>query len=377
MTQIGFRKMATYAAISILCACLFFSCHVSKVDFKLSKKESLTFETDSGCSVTDKTFDQIHGKSALIYYDRSNQLIRMRGLGNDNLDSSIRINEFSNGVYDCWIAKEGDLIIDGFVVDEVSGNLIVHEFEQNEFTKISDNGFKKHKVDLGKKHIVTPYSNLQIANQFLGAVVVGGESMEDFFSSSFLLVYDHFKDETSHKLVVPYPTKKRMINSHLRIPSAALTPEFAIVSFGYCDSLLAYNLKTSELETHLAVSEKELKLIEFDPNVPDKSGFWQFQEGYSSVHYDEYRHLIYRITMHKNKQRYFTSQEAMFHKDFSIIVFNDQFEKLGEFFFDGSQYCYREIYSVPEGLIIGKNFIHDFEFKFDSLEFDIFQFEGL
>lgn len=77
-----------------------------------------------------------------------------------------------------------------------------------------------------------------------------------------------------------------------------------------------------------------------------------------NIIFDEYRNLYYVTTLLPNKDFHYLNN-LTFERDWSLIVLNKDFDKVGEFLFDGAKFDFRIIHPIKEGILIeNKNIIN-------------------
>jgi hypothetical protein len=105
------------------------------------------------------------------------------------------------------------------------------------------------------------------------------------------------------------------------------------------------------------------------------AGFQEMNYRYFQVLYDPYRKVFYRQVRHPNFEyelgtSYYSSMERM--EGFSVMIFDEEFKKLGEVDFPPKTYGYQAWYVGPEGLYISKSNYNNPEMREDFMDFDLF-----
>ncbi len=97
-------------------------------------------------------------------------------------------------------------------------------------------------------------------------------------------------------------------------------------------------------------------------------------EGYVNLVYNPYRGLYYRIAKHANEQ---TDAERLHRMEsaWSIIVFNEQFEILGEALMPEKTYNFLQILPAARGLLISKENSYSPTNKEEIYEFDLIEMD--
>ncbi|WP_296623270.1 DUF4221 family protein [Marivirga sp.] len=95
--------------------------------------------------------------------------------------------------------------------------------------------------------------------------------------------------------------------------------------------------------------------VEKDHSVPNPQqrdhGF--SNSDYTTIFYDEWRDLFYRIAYIRPKQAELETEGTI--PDFSVIILNSNFEKVGEQLFDGLKYHPSMILVSKQGLLLGRS----------------------
>ena len=110
-------------------------------------------------------------------------------------------------------------------------------------------------------------------------------------------------------------------------------------------------------------------------SVEKYNEFREKNYGYFQIVYDPYRRVFYRQVLHPNHDfeigtRYFSTMDRP--AGFSVMIFDEEFKKLGEVDFPPKTYGYQAWYVGPEGLYISKSNYNNPEMREDFMDFDLF-----
>jgi hypothetical protein len=97
-------------------------------------------------------------------------------------------------------------------------------------------------------------------------------------------------------------------------------------------------------------------------------------EGYVNLVHDSYNRLYYRIAKHANEKNENKSMHRM-ESAWSIIVFNEQFNILGEVLMPEKVYNYLQILPTSKGLLISKENPYSPTNKEEVYEFDLIEID--
>jgi len=124
--------------------------------------------------------------------------------------------------------------------------------------------------------------------------------------------------------------------------------------------------------------------VDFTPSkdMPvDKLGEFREQNyRYFQMVYDPYRQVFYRQVLQPHLDfeigtRYYSTMDRP--EGFSIMIFDEDFNKLGEVDFPSKTYGYQAWYVGPEGLYISKSNYNNPEMREDFMDFDLFELKAL
>jgi hypothetical protein len=112
-----------------------------------------------------------------------------------------------------------------------------------------------------------------------------------------------------------------------------------------------------------AKSDKIKKFKPFDGNAMNNVDNMRYESEeplYHKVMHDQYRKLYYRIALHRQKyQGPDGSNLALYQKPWSIVVFDENFQKLGEQDFEAKQFFPKDVFIGKEGLYISNAKVPD------------------
>ncbi len=77
-----------------------------------------------------------------------------------------------------------------------------------------------------------------------------------------------------------------------------------------------------------------------------------------NITFDEFRNFYYVTVLLPNKNFHYLNN-LTFERDWSLIVLNEKFKKLGEFFFEKDKFDFRIIHPIKEGIVIAKKYEKD------------------
>ena len=119
------------------------------------------------------------------------------------------------------------------------------------------------------------------------------------------------------------------------------------------------------------------------PRVYEANGFDWLRESkggpkYHNIMYDKYRDVYYRIAEFPYE---FKANESPFDdpkgREFSVIVFDKDFNIIGETKFPGNKYFYKMSFVGRDGLYISENNLANPEFDENKLVFACFKLEDI
>ena len=155
-----------------------------------------------------------------------------------------------------------------------------------------------------------------------------------------------------------------------------------IISFLFSHEIQIFDPQTKEKEYTELKSKYEIDLVSKNAERTPQGASELVETNYiySQIIYDPYRKLFYRTVLHPAvsydgiPQRRTAAEDP---RGFSIIIADENFNKLGEVDFPGSKYFYQAWFVGPEGLYISTNNLNNPDMSEDWLSFDIFAVEEL
>ncbi|MCC5919703.1 MAG: DUF4221 domain-containing protein [Cyclobacteriaceae bacterium] len=154
-----------------------------------------------------------------------------------------------------------------------------------------------------------------------------------------------------------------------------------IFSFAKSDSLYCYHLETEETKAIYAGTHAENKNINTPKKNPSNDVMFHYavnHTSYGPVIYDKFRSIYYRIVYHPLKNMEGINPTDVTYYDylkrpFSIITFDQEFNFLGETYFDGKLYFTNNYFVSEDGLCLSKSNPNNESQSEDLLSFDCFQ----
>ncbi len=323
-------------------------------------------------SITTKRIIELDGKSLLVYFDRNTSTVHLKSLYDNSVDSMIIPEIEQVAQYKCWSAPESGIFFTNFLVVDSTGCFLGTEYQTNRIVQICKDSLKPIEVDISDKSISTTYSSIQYDGNKTLIPIRGGK---DFFSYSVALVEGLGTSQQQSQFHHPYPNSKLLRDPYLTQTSSILAYDRIYTSFAFDDSLHITDLETGKFWKMKAATAQQLK-FQVNENlepISDRVEHIRKIEYYSHLIHDPYRELFYRVAVVTSDTVLGGIQPTWFHKPWKLLVFNNDLQKLKEVDFTGFDNCYREVLVSREGLYLGKNFIEDYTFLFDTLKFDLFE----
>lgn len=155
-----------------------------------------------------------------------------------------------------------------------------------------------------------------------------------------------------------------------------------IISFLFSHEIQIFDPQTKEKEYTELKSKYEIDLVSKNAERTPlgASELVETNYIYSQLLYDPYRKLFYRTVLHPAPSYDGIPQRRTRAEDpraFSIIIADENFNKLGEVDFPGSKYFYQCWFVGPKGLYVSTNNLNNPGMSEDWLSFDIFEVEEL
>ena len=152
-----------------------------------------------------------------------------------------------------------------------------------------------------------------------------------------------------------------------------------VCSFTGYDSIMV----TDDLKQVHWYNGKSRYLKKMHPRVYDADGLNWLRESlespsYHNIMYDKYRDVYYRIVRHPYELK---ANESPYDdpngREFSVIIFDKDFNIIGETKFPGNKYFYKMSFVGRDGLYISENNLANPEFDEDKLVFACFALEDV
>lgn len=155
-----------------------------------------------------------------------------------------------------------------------------------------------------------------------------------------------------------------------------------IISFLFSHEIQIFDTQTKAKEYTELKSKYEIDLVSKNAERTPQGASELVETNYiySQILYDPYRKLFYRTVLHPAPSYDGIPQRRTKAEDpraFSIIIADENFNKLGEVDFPGSKYFYQCWFVGPKGLHISTNNLNNPDMSEDWLSFDIFEVEEL
>ncbi len=184
-------------------------------------------------------------------------------------------------------------------------------------------------------------------------------------------------------LPITYPSSIRFVHPGLtNTIYLAEAEDYFVVGFVHDPVLYKVDKLSGELLGSFTVhSQYPVDFIPSKGMPVEKLGeFREKNYRYFQVVYDPYRRVFYRQVLHPNHDyeigtRYYSTMDRP--ESFSIMIFDEDFNKLGEVDFPSSTYGYQMWYVGPEGLYISKSNYNNPDMREDFMDFDLFELKAL
>ena len=180
------------------------------------------------------------------------------------------------------------------------------------------------------------------------------------------------KLETKNPYPSVYDNKDKMSAWHAfaykQVPYTLNDKREMVFSFPASDSIVVYSIDKDSYSSFFAGYSEETHI---KPHVStseiDSHRNYLEQYQYSSILYDSYRNLYYRLVV-LPKMDYDLNDPATQQKDLAVIILNKNFEKVGEYQLEHERYYYGHSFVVPDGLCINVVSDDDDYLKFKVLK---------
>lgn len=163
------------------------------------------------------------------------------------------------------------------------------------------------------------------------------------------------------------------INLNMIYPFVSLSNGMQMVGMNYTSSIYTKELDTVfDIKSNNAINQ----VTSFKPTQEfdlgqDVKAYTQ-DEAYLGIYYDKYRKVYYRVFQHalldiSDKDEL----EQKIQAEWSLIVFKNNGEVIGEVNFPKEKYNFLELFVVPEGILLFEENPYDEQNKEDVLSFDL------
>ncbi|MEB2785527.1 DUF4221 family protein [Algoriphagus persicinus] len=173
---------------------------------------------------------------------------------------------------------------------------------------------------------------------------------------------------------------KATTNHHSFLCRAFVEGRYWVHSYPLLDSVYLYDTNYKYLGSKYAGSSFFEGFVELEKGTPHNEQFIYIIENssYARVIYDKYRKLFYRVTLIGRKLDTSIDESSMDNSrnQFSIVVFDENFQKIKEVLFPSKKYYHYAAFVGKNGLYlpkINKDYINISE---DTVSYDIFSFVG-
>ncbi|HET8861072.1 DUF4221 family protein [Marivirga sp.] len=227
-----------------------------------------------------------------------------------------------------------------------------------------------------------PFKYDSLAGQLVFNIVAqssfsGFHDLKTFYSSPVLTKYS-IKDDTFRDFEGHWPKiyqKSEAPNNPFNNFAFNISKNEEIINFYNSNNVFSsINDKFYEIKSDFIDQSFTLFSITegFDYTTEQELEAYHNDEGYVNLVYDTYRKLYYRIAKHANKN---SGNENMHRMEsaWSIVVFNEQYEILGEVLMPKTIYNYLHILPTPQGILISKENPYSPTNKEEVYEFDLIE----
>ena len=316
------------------------------------------------------------GQSEIVIFNIENQKIAQR----------IQLaNSGPNAIYDIWGSipyGDSDIIVfqNNAGIITITNNM-GHVLKN--FTPVLSNGHSMRTV-VGSYYYNPPLiidSLVYTSQEFIKSGLV---KKEDWNKVHMFASMDLRTGETTYSSLF-YPS---IFENDVRDPAGGYSFTYdynykdkcLVCSFQGYDSLMV----SSDFKTVKWYNGRSSYLPSLHPVLPESSddihALIRLREApkYSHIMYDKYRDVYYRFAEHPYE---LSPDESPYvepnGREFSVIVFNDQFEIIGETKFPGNKYFYKMSFVGRDGLYISENNEANPEFDENKLVFACFGLKDL
>ncbi len=185
-------------------------------------------------------------------------------------------------------------------------------------------------------------------------------------------------------LPITFPSSTKLVRESLAYPVyLAEATDYFVVGFVHDPVLYKVDKLSGEFLGSFTVSSQYP--VDFTPSkgIADGGLLGEFREKnyrYFQMVYDPYRRVFYRQVRHPHNDyeigtSYFSTMDRP--EGFSIMIFDEDFKKLGEVDFPSKTYGYQAWYVGSEGLYISKSNYNNPDMREDFMDFDLFELKAL
>jgi hypothetical protein len=185
-------------------------------------------------------------------------------------------------------------------------------------------------------------------------------------------------------LPITYPSSTKLIHQGIAaFVYLAEAKDYFLIGFAHDPVLYKVNKLSGELLRSFTVPSQYT--VDFTPTKGIAGGkpLGEFREKnyrYFQMVYDPYRRVFYRQVIHPHYDydigtSYYSTMDRP--EGFSVVIFDEDFKKLGEVDFPSKTYGYQAWYVGPEGLYISKSNYNNPDMREDFMDFDLFELKEL
>ncbi|MFC2187036.1 DUF4221 family protein [Fulvivirgaceae bacterium LMO-SS25] len=185
-------------------------------------------------------------------------------------------------------------------------------------------------------------------------------------------------------LPISFPTSTKFVHQDLvTIVYLAEAEDYFVVGFVHDPVLYKLDKLSGDLLGSFTVPSQYTVDFTASKGIADGLSLGEFREKnyrYFQMLFDPYRRVFYRQVLHPNHDyeigtRYYSTMDRP--EGFSIMIFDEDFNKLGEVDFPSKTYGYQAWYVGSEGLYISKSNYNNPEMREDFMDFDLFELKAL
>lgn len=231
----------------------------------------------------------------------------------------------------------------------------------------------------------TKDSIIYFSNGFFRQYMIGGRLNRDNWKLIPMFHSLNLKNGHIGRLSINYPD---IFEDDVKTPAGGgydftydynYKEEKLVCSFTGYDSIMV----TDDLKQVYWRNGKSRYLKSIRPKVYEADSFDWLREvkenpSYHNIMYDKYRNVYYRIARHPYQLE---ANESPFDdpngQEFSIIIFDKDFNIIGETKFPGNKYLYKMSFVGRDGLYISENNLANPDFDEDKLVFACFKLEDI